>query len=55
MRGAAAPAGPALFIVYRSRRAAAGAGRLTVNLRMYLEPKEEFKQIFREGWRNQRD
>ena len=22
---------------------------------MYLEPKEEFKQIFYEGWRNQRD
>ena len=22
---------------------------------MYLEPKEEFKQIFREGWRNERD
>ena len=22
---------------------------------MYLEPKEEFKQIFNEGWRNQRD
>jgi len=24
-------------------------------LRMYLDPKEEFKQIFNEGWRNQRD
>ncbi len=22
---------------------------------MYLDPKEEFKQIFNEGWRNQRD
>ena len=54
--GAAAPAGPALFIVDADRAVpAAGAGRLTVNLRMYLEPKEEFKQIFREGWRNQRD
>ena len=30
-------------------------GRLNVSLRMYLEPKEEFKQIFYEGWRNQRD
>jgi tricorn protease len=28
---------------------------LNVALRMYLEPKEEFKQIFNEGWRNQRD
>ena len=33
----------------------AGQGRLNVALRMYLEPKEEFKQIFNEGWRNQRD
>ena len=28
---------------------------MAVTLRMYLEPKEEFKQIFDEGWRNQRD
>jgi tricorn protease len=33
----------------------AGQGRLNVSLRMYLEPKEEFKQIFYEGWRIQRD
>jgi len=33
----------------------AGQGRLNATLRMYLEPKEEFKQIFNEGWRNQRD
>jgi len=33
----------------------AGTGRLSATLRMYLEPKEEFKQIFNEGWRNQRD
>jgi tricorn protease len=33
----------------------AGQGRLNVTLRMYLERKEEFKQIFNEGWRNQRD
>lgn len=52
-----APAGPALFLVDADRVApAAGAGRLNnVNLRMYLDPKEEFKQIFNEGWRNQRD
>ena len=30
-------------------------GRLNFALKMYLEPKEEFKQIFYEGWRNQRD
>jgi tricorn protease len=47
---------PSLFIVDADRGIpAAGAGRLTVTLRMYLEPKEEFKQIFAEGWRNQRD
>ncbi|HEY9500613.1 MAG TPA: PDZ domain-containing protein, partial [Pyrinomonadaceae bacterium] len=33
----------------------AGSGRLNFALRMYLDPKEEFKQIFNEGWRNQRD
>ena len=31
------------------------SGRLNFTLRMYLDPKEEFKQIFNEGWRNQRD
>ncbi len=29
--------------------------RLNATLHMYLDPKEEFKQIFYEGWRNQRD
>ena len=54
--GGEAPAGPALFIVDADRNVpTAGAGRLTATLRMYLEPKEEFKQIFKEGWRNQRD
>jgi hypothetical protein len=38
-----------------SNAAATGSGRLNYSLRMYLEPKEEFKQIFNEGWRNQRD
>jgi tricorn protease len=53
---AGAAAGPALFIVDADRNAPqAGAGRLTVALRMYLDRKAEFKQIFREGWRNQRD
>jgi tricorn protease len=30
-------------------------GRLNVSLRMHLDPKEEFRQIFNEGWRLQRD
>jgi tricorn protease len=57
-RGGGAPGGGAanLFLVDADRNPPqAGAGRLDVSLRMYLEPREEFKQIFAEGWRNQRD
>jgi tricorn protease len=59
-RGAApaegAAAGPSLFLVDADRVAPTpGSGRLNASLRMYLDPKEEFKQIFYEGWRNQRD
>ena len=57
-RGGGAPAGGGanLFLVDADRNPPqAGAGRLDVSLRMYLEPREEFKQIFAEGWRNQRD
>lgn len=54
-RGGAA-AGAPLFIVDADRNPPqAGAGRLNATLTMYLDPKEEFKQIFREGWRTQRD
>ena len=50
------PPNPSLFIVDADRTPPqAGTGRLNFSLRMYLEPKEEFKQIFNEGWRNQRD
>jgi len=53
---AARPPTPSLFIVDADRTPPQpGAGRLNVNLRMYLDPKEEFRQIFNEGWRNQRD
>lgn len=52
----ATPPVPSLFLVDADRNPPpAGQGRLNVRLRMYLEPKEEFKQIFNEGWRNQRD
>src|SRR5205823_14712017 len=57
-RGAAAggAAGPGLFLVDADRNPpTAGQGRLNATLRMYLEPKAEFQQIFMEGWRNQRD
>jgi tricorn protease len=54
--GNGAANGPSLFLVDADRQApTAGAGRLNVQLRMYLDPREEFKQIFYEGWRNQRD
>ena len=54
-RGANAPA-PQLFLVDADRTPPQpGSGRLNFALRMFLEPKEEFKQIFNEGWRNQRD
>lgn len=50
------PPTPSLFIVDADRTPPQpGQGRLNASLRMYLEPKEEFKQIFNEGWRNQRD
>src|SRR5581483_2360477 len=57
-RGAAAggPPTPAKLLVDADRNPPqAGQGRLNFQLRMYLEPKEEFKQIFNEMWRNERD
>ncbi|WP_291159253.1 S41 family peptidase [Gemmatimonas sp. UBA7669] len=33
----------------------AGTGRLSATLRAYIDPREEFRQIFNEGWRNQRN
>jgi tricorn protease len=54
--GAGGDTRPAMFLVDADRTPpTAGQGRLDVTLRMYLEPKEEFRQIFNEGWRNQRD
>ncbi|HQZ97144.1 MAG TPA: PDZ domain-containing protein [Pyrinomonadaceae bacterium] len=50
------PPAPSLFLVDADKTAPQpGTGRLNYSLRMYLNPKEEFKQIFNEGWRNQRD
>jgi tricorn protease len=54
--GAGGANGPGLFIVDADRQApTAGQGRLNVQLRAYIDPREEFAQIFNEGWRNQRD
>ena len=54
--GTGRPTPPSLFLVDTERPPTQpNQGRLNVTLRMYLEPKEEFKQIFNEGWRTQRD
>ncbi|MEQ1692203.1 MAG: PDZ domain-containing protein, partial [Gemmatimonas sp.] len=45
-----------LYLVDADRAVpAAGTGRLTATLRAYVDPREEFKQIFNEGWRNERN
>src|SRR5262249_33867831 len=50
------PAVPSLFLVDADKAPpAAGTGKLTVSLRMWLDPQAQFTQIFSEGWRNQRD
>ena len=57
-RGAApgSGTGPGLFLVDADRTPPqAGQGRLNAELRAYIDPKQEFKQIFDEAWRNQRD
>jgi tricorn protease len=46
----------ALYLVDADRTIpTAGQGRLTTQLRAFVDPKAEFKQMFDEGWRNQRD
>jgi tricorn protease len=53
---AAADAAPAVFVVDADRNPpSAGQGRVAVALRANVDPKAEFKQIFEEAWRNQRD
>ena len=48
--------GPALFLVDADRTPPqAGQGRVNADLRAYVDVKQEFKQIFDEAWRNQRD
>jgi tricorn protease len=47
---------PQLFLVDADKGVpSATAGRLDVTLRMRLDPRAEFTQIFNEGWRLQRD
>jgi tricorn protease len=52
----APPSAQPLFLVDADKNPpTAGQGRINATLRMYLDPREEFKQIFNEGWRNERD
>jgi tricorn protease len=45
---------PSLYLVDADRAVPqANSGRLDVQLRAYVDPKAEFRQIFNEGWRNQ--
>jgi tricorn protease len=54
--GGGTPPAPSLFLVDADKVAPqAGAGKLNYSLRMYLDRRDEFKQIFNEGWRNERD
>jgi len=47
---------PDLFLVDAEKAPpTAGSGKLSYSLRMLLDPRQEFAQIFAEGWRNQRD
>jgi tricorn protease len=50
-------ASPSLFLVDAAAKSAPapGSGRLDAKLRMHLDPRQEFKQIFNEAWRIQRD
>lgn len=36
-------------------KAKPGDGKLSLNLRLKIDPREEWRQIYREGWRYQRD
>ena len=45
-----------LYLVDADKAApAAASGRLAVQLRMNVDPRAEYAQMFNEGWRNQRD
>ncbi len=53
--GGAAAATPSLFLVDADKAIPqAGTGRLAVQLRAFIDPKAEFRQIFNEGWRNEK-
>jgi tricorn protease len=50
------PVAPSLYLVDADKAPpAAGTGKLAYTLRMLLDPRAEFAQIFAEGWRDERD
>jgi tricorn protease len=49
------PAGGLFLVDADKAPPAAGTGKLNAPLRALVNPREEFVQIFNEGWRNQRD
>jgi tricorn protease len=50
------PVPPTLYLVDADKAPpAAGTGKLAYTLKMLLDPRAEFAQIFAEGWRNERD
>jgi tricorn protease len=52
----ARPVAPSLYVVDADKAPPAkDVSKLSYTLRMWLDPKAEFAQIFAEGWRNQRD
>ncbi len=53
--GGPPPVQPLFLVDADKNPPTAGQGRINATLRMFLDPREEFKQIFNEGWRNQRD
>ncbi len=47
--------GASWFIVGTAAAPRAGEGRIATDLKVYVDPNQEAEQIFREGWRFQRD
>ncbi len=43
------------FMVGSGSKPGAGDGKLTMNLQVKIDPKEEYRQIFKEAWRYMRD
>ncbi|MEO6447284.1 MAG: PDZ domain-containing protein [Gemmatimonadaceae bacterium] len=51
----AGPQGAMTVVNTEGPPATAGQGRLTANIRMLVDPRAEYRQMFAEGWRNQRE